>query len=141
MKVTGPTYTSGVTPRSNSPTPANGFSIGEAEGSAAASPARAGSLGAVSTLDALLTLQEVLGPLERKRRAVRRASEILNALEGLRLNLLEDGPSSIRDVLTQLQRSVRETRDHTDDPALESVLEEVELRAAVELAKREVPTP
>jgi hypothetical protein len=94
-------------------------------------------MGAVSTLDALLTLQETTGPLERRRRAMRRASDILDALDDLKLNLLDEGANDVHAVMGRLQRSVRETRNHTDDPGLDDVLEQVEVRAAVELAKRE----
>jgi hypothetical protein len=90
----------------------------------------------VSSLEALMALQEVGGPLERRRRAVGRASQILDALDDLKLDLLEGrlSPGS----LEALTRSVREQRALTDDPSLESVLDEIETRAAVELAKLEV---
>ena len=39
--------------------------------------------------------------------------------------------------LDALGRSVREARDGVDDPALSGLLDEIETRAAVELAKRE----
>ena len=39
--------------------------------------------------------------------------------------------------LDRLRRAVREERAGTDDPKLEQVLEEIELRAAVEVAKLE----
>jgi hypothetical protein len=94
-------------------------------------------MGAVSTLDALLTLQEAPGPLERKRKAMRRATDILDALDDLKLNLLDEDAADVHAVLGRLQRSVREARNQTDDPGLEEVLEQVEVRAAVELAKRE----
>jgi hypothetical protein len=83
-----------------------------------------------------MAMQEVGGPLERRRRAVGRASQILDALDDLKLDLLEGrlGPDS----LATLTRSVREQRAMTDDPRLESVLDEIETRAAVELAKLEV---
>jgi hypothetical protein len=94
-------------------------------------------MGAVNTLDALLTLQETTGPLERRRRAVRRASDILDALDDLKLNLLDETATDVHAVMGRLQRSVREARNNTDDPGLDDVLEQVEVRAAVELAKRE----
>jgi CRISPR/Cas system-associated endoribonuclease Cas2 len=86
-------------------------------------------------MEALLALQDVGGPLERKRRAVRRAGVILDELERLKISLLEGEVT--RSDLDRLARAVREARERTDDPKLEDVLEEVELRAAVELAKLE----
>lgn len=102
----------------------------------AAGPGAASSVSATGSLmgvDALLALQDVAGPLERRRRAVGRASRILDVLEDVKVALLGDGLSG-RD-LERLQAAVRDERAHTDDPRLEAVLDEVELRAAVELAK------
>jgi len=90
----------------------------------------------LTSLDALMALQEVGGPLERRRRAVGRASKILEALEDLKLDLLDGRLSP--DALETLTRSVREQRAMTDDPRLEGVLDEIETRAAVELAKLEM---
>lgn len=102
----------------------------------AAGVSAAGGVARVASLDALMALQEVGGPLERRRRAVGRASQILDALDDLKLDLLEGRLSP--DSLAALTRSVREQRSLTDDPRLESVLDEIETRAAVELAKLEV---
>ena len=66
---------------------------------------------------------------------MRRADTILDALEGLKIELLEGqlGPT----ILERLTRAVREQRSMTDDPTLEGLLDQVETRAAVELAKLE----
>lgn len=86
-------------------------------------------------VDALLALQDVGTPLERKRRAVRRAGRILDTLEALKVALLDGDISGAE--LDRLRRAVRDERDQTEDPALEAVLDEIELRAAVEVAKLE----
>jgi len=90
----------------------------------------------VASLDALLALQEVGGPLERRRRAVRRAGRILDVLDEVKLSLLEGGlpPAA----LDRLVSAIREERGGTDDPNLEGLLDEIETRAAVELAKLEM---
>jgi len=90
---------------------------------------------AVMGVEALLTLQDVGSPLERKRRAVGRASRMLDALDDIKAGLLT-GELSEGD-LDRLRRAVRDERSHTDDPNLEAVLDEIELRAAVEVAKLE----
>ena len=46
-------------------------------------------------MDALLALQEVDGPLERRRRAVRRGGRLLDALDAVKLALLGDGEHSV----------------------------------------------
>jgi hypothetical protein len=95
------------------------------------------SIGALTSLDALLALQEAPDPAERRRRAIRRARGVLDALDQVKLALLEEGAGG-RSALDRLQAVVRDLRDETDDPGLESVLDEVETRAAVELAKDEM---
>ena len=97
--------------------------------------AQAASLSGVASLDALLALQDVGGPTERKRRAVRRAGRILDVLDEVKLGLLS-GEVSAND-LHRLQIAVRDQRENTEDPGLEGVLNEIETRAAVELAKLE----
>lgn len=106
--------------------------------SGAAGVSGAGGVSAISSLDALIALQEVGGPLERRRRATGRASRILEALEDLKLELLAGGltPTAVE----ALTRAVRDQRALTDDPRLEGVLDEIETRAAVELAKLEGAT-
>ncbi|HWA61410.1 MAG TPA: flagellar assembly protein FliX, partial [Caulobacteraceae bacterium] len=93
----------------------------------------AAHVAAVSSLEALMALQEVGGPLERRRRAVARGGRLLDALESLKIGLLEGALP--RPAIEALAREVREQRDQTDDPRLEAVLAEIETRAAVELAK------
>ena len=140
MKVTGPSGTSGATGARSAPSPAaaSGFSIATPSVGAPAGVTAAASVNAVSTLEALMALQEVGGPLERRRRAVWRADKILGALEGLKLDLLEGTLNPA--VLESLTRAVREQRSMTDDPNLEELLDQVETRAVVELAKLEGPT-
>ena len=95
----------------------------------------AGGVAHISSVDALIALQEVGGPLERRCRATGRASRILDALDALKLDLLVGGLTAA--VVEALVRAVRDQRAMTDDPRLEGVLDEIETRAAVELAKLE----
>ena len=101
----------------------------------AAPAARATGSTGVAGLDALLALQQLDGPLERRRRATGRANRILDVLEDVKLALLDGEGGS--ESLGRLKDAVREERAKTDDPRLEGVLDEIETRAAVELAKRE----
>ncbi len=142
MKVTGPHGASaaGGARAAKAPAAASGF---EPAGALSAVEGAAGLGGAagvthISTLEALIALQDVGGPLERRRRAVGRAGTILGALEGLKLDLLEGKLS--RSAIEALARAVREQRAATDDPRLEGLLDEIETRAAVELAKLEGAT-
>ncbi|HEY9219700.1 MAG TPA: flagellar assembly protein FliX, partial [Phenylobacterium sp.] len=71
-------------------------------------------------------------------RAVSRGGRILDVLDQVRIAML-GGELTVGD-LERLKRAVRDERDLTEDPALEAVLDEIELRAAVELAKHEGAT-
>jgi hypothetical protein len=75
------------------------------------------------------------GPLERRRRAVGRAGRILDVLDDVKVALLDGEVSP--DALDRLVVAVREERDDTEDARLEGVLDEIEMRAAVEMAKLE----
>jgi Class II flagellar assembly regulator len=141
MKVSGPSgpsATGGARP-ATSQAAAGGFApIMAPAASGAAGISSAGGVSAIGSLDALIALQEVGGPLERRRRATGRASRILEALEDLKLELLAGGLTPT--VVEALTRAVRDQRALTDDPRLEGVLDEIETRAAVELAKLEAAT-
>jgi len=119
---------------------AGGFALGGAGAAADAAPAtRLNAALGVNSIDALLTLQEVGGPLERRRKAVRRASVILDVLDEVKLALIDGSvPAS---ALGRLIESVRQERGQTGDATLESLLDEIETRAAVELAKLEQHAP
>lgn len=138
MKISGPNSVSGPAagPAARR-TGGEGFSLGDADDAGAASgPARSLGVGAVSTVDALIALQEVDQPLGRRRKAVRRAGRILDELDRLKLGLLA-GEVSEGD-LRRLTLAVREQREATHEPELEALLDQIEARAAVELAKLEV---
>ena len=114
----------------------SGFSLPSVGGaSAAAGVAQAGGVAGIGSLDALLALQADLDPMERKRRAVKRAGGLLDLLDAMKIAMLDGavGP----DTLSRLKSAVREHREATDDPKLESILNEIETRAAVEAAKLE----
>ena len=64
------------------------------------------------------------------------AQRILDALDSLKIELLEGTLNPA--MLERLTHAVREQRSMTDDPKLEDLLDQVETRAAVELAKHEV---
>ncbi len=113
-----------------------GFRLPSVE--AAAGPARVSQtsgLSGIMNVDAILALQEMGGPLERRRRAVRRAGRILDVLDDVKVSLLTGEMSA--DQLDRLRIAIRDERESTEDSRLEGVLDEIETRAAVELAKLE----
>src|SRR5665647_2085419 len=93
----------------------------------------ASSLRSISTLDALMALQGVENPTERKKRALARGRNALDVLDKLKLGLLDgsvDGPT-----LARLKVAAEGLTDESGDPGLDTVLGEIQLRVAVELAK------
>ena len=113
-----------------------GFSVpAQAPAAGATHAAPTSGVGGVANVSVLLALQDVGGPLERKRRSVNRASRILDVLDDVKQALLGGAISSLD--LQNLQRAMRDERLKTDDPSLEGVLDEIETRAAVEIAKLE----
>jgi hypothetical protein len=119
---------------------ASNFTLDSMAGSApASSAAPTGGVTGIASIDALLALQSVGSPLERKKKAVRRASAILDILDEVKVALLDGGVSP--QALARLVSAIRDERAETDEPALEGVLNEIETRAAVEMAKLEMLAP
>jgi len=107
------------------------FSVGEQE--APRNAAAASSLRSVASVDALIALQGVEDPRERRKRAVARGRKALDMLDSLKLSLL-DG-STDRSTLSRLKVAAEGLTETTGDPGLDTVLGEIDLRVAVELAK------
>ncbi|WP_306016730.1 flagellar assembly protein FliX [Oceanicaulis sp. MMSF_3324] len=91
------------------------------------------SASAIGSVDALLALQGAGDSLSGKRQATERAFSLLDILDDLKLALL-DGVLP-QETLAKLMETLQSRRDATHDPRLEAALDEVEIRAAVELAK------
>jgi len=89
----------------------------------------------IGSLDAMLALQGIEDPQGRRRRAVRRGQRLLDALDDLKIGLL-DGRVSTAD-LQRLASLAQESGEAVEDPGLKDVLSQIDLRAAVELAKLE----
>lgn len=81
----------------------------------------------------VLGVQEVDDALERASRGKMRAEDILDQLDSLRVDILTGAIS--RDKLLQLAHIVHARRLEVTDPRLGEILDEIDLRAQVELAK------
>lgn len=87
----------------------------------------------VSALDALLAVQEVNPDGRKPRRAVLRGKALLDSLDTIRDALLSGTLSADR--LGALRDLVAADRESVEDPQLSELLDEIDLRAQVELAK------
>jgi hypothetical protein len=136
MKVTGPSGPS--SPQGSRPARASGgFSLPSTGASAGATPAAsAAGVSGVSDVSALMALQGVEDVTERRRRAIRRGGGLLDRLEELKLALLQGEAGE--GALDRLSRTLREERPIDADAGLNGLLDQIDLRAAVELAKAEL---
>jgi Class II flagellar assembly regulator len=88
-----------------------------------------------SSMNALLSLQEMPDDELARRKAVQESRGTIEALETLRIGLLTGSiPEHLLQTLTNV---VALQKQRVDDPRLMSLIEDIELRAAVELAKLE----
>ena len=99
-----------------------------------ARPAAAGGPRSVGGIDALIALQGVEDPLERRKRAVKRGRVALDALDELKIGLLGGAPLSPA-TLAKLQAAAAHLKLGSGQAELDAVLAEIELRVEVEIAK------
>jgi len=129
-KTTGPKGTSKASPKKTGDDAFGSMVDDTEETGAASSVSRPASIGA---LDALLALQEADDSTEGVKKARKRASDLLDQLDQVRVGLLTgELPKS---TLQQLAQTISSHRDQVIDPKLAEILDEIDLRAQVELAK------
>lgn len=107
------------------------FSLGESGAAQAQSPALA--LRTVGGIDALIALQGIEDPAERRRRAVKHGRRALDALDELKIGLLAG--TLDHGTMLRLKSVAVDLHDPSGDDGLDAVLAEIDLRVAVELAK------
>src|SRR3978361_1931307 len=132
MRIYGPNGTTLGSPASNvRRTSSTGFSLPDAastpESRAATAPKAAGNI------DALLALQGVEDPTERRKRSVQRGRGALDVLDDLKLGLLSGNFDA--STVNRLRAAAANLKSSSGDPGLDAVLSEIELRVEVELAK------
>jgi Class II flagellar assembly regulator len=129
MRITGPNGTTLGSPASHARrTSSTGFSLPEAttvpeETRSVAAPKSAGNI------DALLALQGVEDPTERRKRSVARGKGALDVLDDLKMGLLSGNLQA--STVNRLRDAAANLKSSSGDPGLDAVLSEIE----VELAK------
>jgi len=136
MRIYGPNGTGVVanTPQARR-TGAGTFSLDVADNARPASSAPAAK--AVGGIDALLALQGVEDPTERRRRAVRRGKLALDVLDELKIGVLAGSLDTA--TLVRLKAAAADLHERSGESGLDSVLAEISLRVEVELAKLSPP--
>jgi hypothetical protein len=92
--------------------------------------------GPIAALDSILALQGMEDSTEGRSRGLKHGEQLLDMLDQVQQGLLAGGIS--RATLNRLASAVTKRQEHFADPHLQSVLDEIELRAHVELAKLEM---
>lgn len=101
----------------------------------AESPHALDPTGKVGAVDSIFALQEVPDAVDRRSRGLLRqhGEDLLSRLDELRIAILAGAVPKER--LTQLAQRLRQKRQQSDDPKLNEIIDEIELRAEVEVAK------
>jgi Class II flagellar assembly regulator len=134
MRIYGPNGTAAATATSGAAarrSVGGGFTL--AEGNAPQAKPAAVALQTVGGIDALLALQGLEEPAERRRRAVKHGRRALDALDELKLGLLAG--TLDQGTLLRLKAVAGDLKDGSGDDRLDAVMAEIDLRVAVELAK------
>ena len=132
MRIYGPNGTTlGSSAGTTRRTGASGFALPDT--SAAPETRSAAPPRAAGTIDALLALQGVEDPLERRKRSVQRGRGALDVLDDLKIGLLSGNFDA--STVNRLRDAAASLKSTSGDPGLDAVLSEIELRVEVELAK------
>ncbi len=132
MRVSGPNGAALISTPTVARRPASGtFTLSEA--SAPQPQSGAVALRTLGGIDALIALQGIEDPVERRRRAVKHGTRALDALDELKLGILSGTLDQA--TLLRLKTVAADLKNSSGDERLDQVLSEIDLRVAVELAK------
>lgn len=140
MKVSGPSGPKGTskTSKSNAGSSAGGTDFSSLISSGPEETGASSNAHSIAQLDVLLAVQGAEDPLQGKikQRMRGRADSILNLLDEVRNKMLS-GNLTVGDMI-DVADVVASHREKIEDPALTDIMDEVDLRAQVELAKMRV---
>ncbi len=132
MRIYGPNGTGLAAAAPSTRRTASGtFAVTEQEETRTSSPSAA--LRTIGGIDALIALQGIEDPAERRRRSVKGGRNALDVLDELKLGLL--GGALSQSTLLRLKAAAADLKGPSGDPGLDVVLAEIDLRVEVELAK------
>ncbi len=133
----GPVKSTGTTKKTGGTAAAGAFAslLGLSDTEETASASQLSDVSATSALSGMLALQEISEDEIKRRKVVQQGNNMLDTLENLRRQLLAGGIPA--DTLIAMSRQLSIQRQQVADPKLMEVMDEIELRLAVELAKLE----
>ena len=133
MRIYGPNGTTLGSPAGNvRRTSTSSFSLPEDATSTAETRATVAPK-ASTNIDALLAMQGIEDPVERRKRSVQRGRGALDVLDDLKIGLLSGNFDA--STVSRLRDAAANLKSSSGDPGLDAVLSEIELRVEVELAK------
>ena len=133
MRIYGPNGTTLGSPAANiKRTSSSGFSLPDDAASTAETRAAVAPK-ASANIDALLAMQGIEDPLERRKRSVQRGKGALDVLDDLKIGLLSGNFDAA--TVSRLRNAAANLKSSSGDAGLDAVLSEIELRVEVELAK------
>lgn len=133
MRIETNTRTNGVSGRSAAGRTGSGMAFVPAGEESAVRVANSAPMAAAAGIDAILALQAVEDPaVAKKKRALRRGASLLDMLDAVKADLLVGRVSAGQ--LDQIVILLGEVRERSL-PGLDAVLDDIELRVQVELAK------
>ena len=133
IKSPGRVETSAIKRKAPAGASSGGFSVSgapESHGQIVAGP------GPIAALDSILMLQGLEDSTQGKSKGLQHGEQLLDLLDSVRDGLLAGGIP--RATLNKLAAAVTRRHEAFADPQLQDVLDQIELRAHVELAKLEV---
>ena len=107
--------------------------LGAAEAAETSSSVPVTDIAATAALNNLLALQEISEEDIKRKKLIQRGNSLLESLELLRQQLLIG--TLPPQILLDISRQMAVYKENTQDPKINEIIEEIELRAAVELAK------
>ena len=139
MKIQGPGKSSGPSKSDKkNKTSSSDESFGDFISKGTESASRASTTQNIARVDSLLSVQAAEDPTARaaKKRMRKRSSDILNELDKIRVGMLT-GNLTVGHMV-DVADVVASHREKITDPALTAIMDEIDLRAQVELAKMRV---
>lgn len=133
IKGTGRIETSAVKRKTSASAAASGFSVSEA--SESQTQAIVAGPGPIAALDSILMLQGLDDSTQGRSKGLAHGEQLLDLLDSVRDGLLAG--EIPRATLNKLAAAVTRRHEVFADPKLQDVLDQIELRAHVELAKLE----
>ena len=132
MRIYGPNGTTLGTPATSvRRTSSTSFALPDAASATESRPVAAPK--ASANIDALLAMQGIEDPVEKRRRSVQRGKGALDVLDDLKIRLLSGNFDAA--TVSRLREAAANLKSSSGDPGLDAVLSEIELRVEVELAK------